>query len=147
MKYYDKIYDKMLSLTIMPTELCNFRCRYCYEKFEKGKMQEDIYKGIVKYLQKNLSSYSGLDISWFGGEPLLALDIIEKMSTDIYELCKLLKKPYMAGMTTNGYLLTPEVVERLLKYSHSKAETATSPAHFITSKHGATDGTGGPAWR
>lgn len=116
LKYYDKIYDKMLSLTIMPTEQCNFRCKYCYEKFEKGKMSEEVSAGVIKYLQKNMSSYSGLDISWFGGEPLLALDIIEKMSKEIYELCKKLKKPYLAGMTTNGYFLTPEILERLLKY-------------------------------
>jgi len=116
LKYYDKIYGRMLSLTIMPTEQCNFRCKYCYEKFEKGRMSEEISTGVIKYLKKNLSSYSGLDISWFGGEPLLAVDIIEKMSKEICQLCKKLKKPYLAGMTTNGYYLTPEILERLLKY-------------------------------
>lgn len=117
LKYYDKIYGRMLSLTIMPTEQCNFRCKYCYEKFEKGRMSEEISTGVIKYLKKNLSSYSGLDISWFGGEPLLAVDIIEKMSKEICQLCKKLKKPYLAGMTTNGYYLTPEILERLLKYT------------------------------
>ena len=115
LKYYERIFDRLLSLTFLTTEQCNFRCKYCYEDFEKGKMKDEVVNGVIRYLKKNLSSYSGVSIDWFGGEPLLALDVIEKFSVQAIELCKQVKKPYIAGMTTNGYLLTPEVFERLLK--------------------------------
>lgn len=115
LKYYDRIYDKTLTLTFLTTEQCNFRCKYCYEIFEKGKMSEEVITGVLRYLEKNLYAYSGLNISWFGGEPLLALDVIETFSEKAIMMCKQARKPYLAGMTTNGYLLTPEVFERLLK--------------------------------
>ena len=36
LKYYDSLYDPLCNLTILPTEQCNFRCKYCYEKFNQG---------------------------------------------------------------------------------------------------------------
>ena len=116
LKYYDRIFGRMLSLTLLATEQCNFRCKYCYESFTKGKMQDEVVDGVIRYLQKNISSYSGLEVSWFGGEPLLAPDIIEKFSKAAIRICASAQKPYRAGMTTNGYLLTPDRIERLLQY-------------------------------
>ena len=43
-------------------------------------MKDEVVNGVIRYLKKNLSSYSGVSIDWFGGEPLLALDVIEKFS-------------------------------------------------------------------
>ena len=37
---------KLLELIILPTEKCNFRCTYCYEDFELGKMPEAVQRGI-----------------------------------------------------------------------------------------------------
>lgn len=33
----ETIMNRNLRLIIMPTEQCNFRCRYCYEDFKLGK--------------------------------------------------------------------------------------------------------------
>lgn len=115
LKYYEQIFDRSLSLTLMPTEQCNFRCQYCYELFEKGRMNDNIVQGIYKYLQRSISSYSRLKISWFGGEPLLAMDVIENLSNKIIELCQKTHTPFSSEMTTNGYLLTAETVKKLIK--------------------------------
>ena len=45
-------------------------------------------------------------INWFGGEPLLAIDIIEEISEKIRGICANQKKTFIAGITTNGYELT-----------------------------------------
>lgn len=113
--YYDQIFDKNLTITLLVTEQCNFRCLYCYESFERGKMTESTINGIIAYLKRNLPFYSGLVINWFGGEPLLAADVVEKLSIQIIQLCKKLHKPYSATMTTNGYLLSSDRMEKLLK--------------------------------
>ena len=115
LKYYEQIFERSLSLTIMPTEQCNFRCQYCYESFKRGRMSDDVVRGIYKFLQRNISSYSRLNLHWFGGEPLLAMDIIENLSNDIIDLCKKTHTPFTAGITTNGYLLTDEIIKRLIK--------------------------------
>lgn len=39
MKHYDSIYDRTLSVTLLASEECNFRCKYCYEQFAGGNME------------------------------------------------------------------------------------------------------------
>lgn len=56
-----------------------------------------------------------MEICWFGGEPLLAMDVIENISKEVINICKKLKKLYNASITTNGFLLTPKNIEILLK--------------------------------
>lgn len=104
----------MLRLIVLPTEQCNYRCKYCYESFKKGRMLPEIQEAIIKFVQKNIHRFSGIRLSWFGGEPLLAMDIIETMSTRIMEICKKAKRKYISDITTNGYLLTESVFRKLL---------------------------------
>ncbi len=95
-----------LLLTIMPTEDCNFRCTYCYENHQKGKMTSDVQNSVVNFVQKNIKNYTMLNVGWFGGEPLEALDVVETLSKRLINICKTARKPYSAGMTTNGYNLS-----------------------------------------
>ena len=114
-KLYDFIYDNTLDLVIMPTMQCNFRCIYCYEDFVMGKMSEEAIESITNYLRRSLSKHSGLSIGWFGGEPLLAIRQMELLSEQAIKLCSYLKIPYSSSIVTNGYLLTPDVIKKLLK--------------------------------
>lgn len=72
-------------------------------------------ESFIKYLKKNLARYGSLNLEWFGGEPLLAPEIIEKVSAPAIEMCQKLGIPFRAGITTNGYLLTPEIMKRMIK--------------------------------
>lgn len=110
-------FDNYLRLTILPTEYCNFRCVYCYEHFKRGKMSEEVQKTIIESVDDQIDQFDGLIVSWFGGEPLEAIDIIENLSKEFLRICKNHKKVYSAGITTNGYELTVERV-RLLKKLH-----------------------------
>ena len=80
--------ERYLHLIIMPTEQCNFRCKYCYETFEKGKMSKALQDAIIKYVKKNILNYVGLSVVWFGGEPLMALDVVENLSENFIKICK-----------------------------------------------------------
>lgn len=109
----EQVMDNSLHLILLPTEQCNFRCKYCYETFKKGKMSENVQEAIITYVRKNIHKYTGLSVSWFGGEPLEALDVVEKLSGAFQNICKTAKRPYSAGMTTNGYNLSLEIYKRL----------------------------------
>lgn len=113
--YLKSIADSELLLTIIPTEKCNFRCKYCYESFPERDMNKEMQRAVILYLQKNIRKYTSLHIAWFGGEPLLAIDIIEEMSEEIKNLCRFYKIPFTASITTNGYLLDTENFKRLLR--------------------------------
>lgn len=110
----DYIYDSKLQLVIHVTRDCNFRCKYCFIDFSHQKMELIVQDEIIDYIRKNINKYSGVYISWFGGEPLMGMDVISNISEKIIEICKKVKKPYLAGITTNGYLLTPETIRKLI---------------------------------
>jgi len=113
--YLRGINRQSLGLVILPTENCNYRCKYCYESFERGKMSKDVQDGIVEYVNKNVHNYKAVNIGWFGGEPLLEVPMIEELSDRIMKICNQHHVPYLASVTSNGYLLTPDVLKRLLK--------------------------------
>src|SRR6266851_4736219 len=74
-----------LSLILLPTERCNFRCTYCYEKFKQGGMRNEVVQGVKSLLSRRIPTLHTLNISWFGGEPLLSLPIIEDLSHHIVD--------------------------------------------------------------
>jgi len=115
MVFFKQIFDSRLELTIMPTEDCNFRCKYCYETFEHGKMSPEMVQNVIDYVRKNMRNYTSMSVSWFGGEPLEAADVIDTLSQAFIRFCMERKIPYAAGITTNGYNLDQNVLEMLLK--------------------------------
>jgi len=115
LSHMDKVMGNNLSLGILPTEDCNFRCTYCYESFKEGKMSEDTQQGIISFVQKNISKYGNLAVEWFGGEPLEAVDVIFNLSKAFIDICHKWHKIYSAGVISNGYNLRFNIFKELLK--------------------------------
>ncbi len=103
-------------LILLPTEKCNFRCTYCYEDFKIGRMSKDTITGIKAFLEHRSSELNYLHISWFGGEPLLAKDIVFDVSSYASQLANIhTGLTYKSSMTTNGYYLTLSTLAELCK--------------------------------
>jgi ATP-binding cassette subfamily C protein len=79
-----------LGLTIAPTSDCNFRCIYCYEKdsIKPVTMDEKTQAALIKFVEGQISALQHLSVSRYGGEPLLALDIVEDMSNKLMAMCE-----------------------------------------------------------
>ena len=109
--------EELLSILIAPTMECNFNCPYCFEHHGKGFMTEEIQNEIITFIENSLKTHNhkNLFVYWFGGEPLLAIDIIAKMSQKIIELTKKYDIKYSSAMSTNGYLLTEKNINILEK--------------------------------
>lgn len=114
-KVFEMQERNILELIILPTENCNFRCVYCYETFSKPAMSFETQENIVNFVRNELKKKAGLSVGWFGGEPLLALDVIKNLSEKFISICREYKKPYRSAITTNGYFLNYETFKRLLK--------------------------------
>lgn len=112
-QFLTRYHEDYLNLHILPTEQCNFRCVYCYESFLRGSMSEEIRDGIKRYVERQ-KSVRTLEISWFGGEPLYAADVVTDLSRFFTEHCSTHGISHLASMTTNGYLLTPEVADEII---------------------------------
>lgn len=106
--------NQFLNLIILPTESCNFRCTYCYEDFAVGRMKKETILGIKALLENRCSDLNYLHISWFGGEPLVAKDIVYEISEHATELAyQYPNLLYKANMTTNGYFLDIDTITTL----------------------------------
>lgn len=107
--------SKRLSLTIAPTLKCNFKCLYCYEEDSErsNSLSEENQEKIINMVEKKLDYVTDLNITWYGGEPLLEFEIIKNLSRKFIQICKDKGVNYGAGIITNGYMLTPEIVSEL----------------------------------
>jgi MoaA/NifB/PqqE/SkfB family radical SAM enzyme len=95
--------DRPILAHIIPIRRCNLSCKYCneYDDFSKPVPLETMFQRIDK-----LASLGTTIVCISGGEPLLHPqldDIIRRVR----------KHGVIAGMITNGYLLTAERIERL----------------------------------
>jgi uncharacterized protein len=99
------ISSRAQELILLPTEKCNFRCEYCYEDFELGKMSESIQLAIERFVERRIDGLDQLTFSWFGGEPLVAKDVVLRLSAYAKKLCDQRSVRFLGGMTTNAYLL------------------------------------------
>ena len=106
--------EAVMSLVVLPHEGCNFRCLYCYERFEHGRMSPQLMCGLARFVTETLPHYEELRVSWFGGEPLLALRELCQLSDSFLDTCAAAGKRYSSSITTNGYLLSPSVVDALI---------------------------------
>jgi uncharacterized protein len=111
---YLRRYDSSeLSLIVLPTEDCNFRCVYCYESFLRGEMSPEIRSGIRRFIDGQ-TDLKRLDVHWFGGEPFLAPDVVVELTAWFRDHCKQSDIKFSSSATTNGSLLTPEVADKVI---------------------------------
>jgi uncharacterized protein len=129
-------YDRTrLGLVIAPTLACNMACKYCYEANKKGKMSTEVIEDIISFVDKQAKSLEQVDINWYGGEPLLALDVIEDLSLTLMDLGKDKHFIYTSSIITNGYLLSKEVVDKLVGLNVTVCQvTVDGPARLHNEK-------------
>lgn len=103
------------NLTINPTQDCNFKCWYCYENHIRSKMSKNIQSRIKLFVTKELKKrkLKYFSLNWFGGEPLLYFnEIVYPLSAYIKNATEEYNVPFSNSMTTNGYLLTQDIVDK-----------------------------------
>jgi uncharacterized protein len=106
-----------LGLTIAPTLDCNYNCFYCFEEHHQEYMTSAEIQSIVRYIETKKDIQS-LNITWFGGEPLMAADRI----IEFYEKFKQPIKAIYSSIITNGYYMTPEIVKMFKKNNINRVQ-------------------------
>jgi len=95
--------DHPLLAHIIPVRRCNLACKYCneFDDFSKPVQLETMFQRVDKLAELGTSV-----ITISGGEPLLHPEL-----DDIIHSIR--RHGMLAGLITNGYLLTGERIERL----------------------------------
>ena len=107
-----KYTNKKATITIVPSLACNFECVYCYENKTNECMSKETQDQVLIFFQSLLVDHhiSELNVCWYGGEPLLHMDIVEKLSMKVIAFCNEKGIRYHASIITNGYLVDHEIV-------------------------------------
>jgi uncharacterized protein len=105
-----------LELILMASEDCNFRCKYCYEDFAHGTMTPEVREGVKNLVRKRIKKLNRLHVGWFGGEPLYGWEAVQDLAPFFVEIAEANGVPFGTNMTTNGYLLTPDVADKLFAW-------------------------------
>ena len=109
-------------LTIAPTLDCNFRCKYCFETHPKGAMSPETQAALVSFAESRLARAKNFSVTWYGGEPLLAKEIIWLLSEKFLALCEKFSVEYDAFIITNASLLDDADIENFKRYKITGAQ-------------------------
>lgn len=95
------------------TEGCNLACSYCFEKNMLGykKMPLNIAVNAVDLLIDYSSDRPDLNITYFGGEPLLNYSVIRYTTDYAKQKAAARNKSIHFNMTSNGTLLTESMID------------------------------------
>jgi uncharacterized protein len=113
--------DRRTQLILNVTEECNFRCTYCvysgeYENFRPHSHTSMSWDVARKAIDEFLAHCGGIEspvISFYGGEPLLSMDLIRQCVAHARQQCP--REDLRFSVTTNGSLLTGEIADFLAK--------------------------------
>ena len=94
--------------TILPTTGCNARCFYCYEKGTTPiTMTTETASKVVRYILAHHGEEK-VSLSWFGGEPLYNVRVIDQICSELKER----DVTFKSKMISNGYLFDADMVRR-----------------------------------
>jgi len=113
-----------LNVTVLTTLQCNFACGYCYQGDRDDynrfadKMTLETAARVADWIADRLDVVrpEQLVLTFFGGEPLLNLPVMYDLAERMWQAALARGVTLHITIITNGLLLTPEVVDRLVPY-------------------------------
>jgi uncharacterized protein len=113
---------------------CNFACKYCYEGDLKGRiyMSEATAASLIDFIRKRFDqNKKALHLDFYGGEPLLSLNLIRNISGPLNQFTKERNASYTFGLVTNGSLFKRKAAEELVSLGLKTVKiTLDGPAHI-----------------
>jgi len=99
---------------------CNLNCSYCFAsqgkyQGERALMSFEVGKQAFDFLIANSGTRRNLEVDFFGGEPLMNLDVVKQLVAYARSIEKEHGKNFRFTLTTNGVLLDDETNEFLNK--------------------------------
>lgn len=111
-----------INLSILPNNICNFSCAYCYSAKGRSKQQlsfEDAKRTVDFFFNPQRNQSPRLTVSIFGGgEPLLSWNkVVYPIIEYIYKQAKEYSKEVVTTLITNGSLIPDDFVDICRRYS------------------------------
>ncbi|GIH09482.1 radical SAM/SPASM domain-containing protein [Rhizocola hellebori] len=113
--------------TILVTGYCNMACGYCGQEHHRTAAQSERVARLADRVEATIAGPATRDveITWFGGEPMLALRLIKQLSARFIAAAREHSVGYSARMATNGSLLTVATLAQLHHDCHLNSMEVT----------------------
>ena len=113
---------KALCLHVAHT--CNLNCSYCFAsqgKYhgDRALMSFEVGKQAFDFLIANSGTRRNLEVDFFGGEPSLNFDVVKQLVEYARSIEGKYNKNFRFTYTTNGMILTDEMMEFINKEMHN----------------------------
>jgi uncharacterized protein len=113
-----------LHLTVLTTLQCNFACDYCFQgdhgdyNTHADKMSLETAQRVAEWFERELDRLhpEKFVLTFFGGEPLLNLPVMYLLAERARRAADARGITLFTNIITNGLLLTPAVVDRMLPF-------------------------------
>lgn len=112
---------RIKSFVIYPTTECNARCFYCFahdDIIHGQKMSKETADSLLDFIVGHIEDGDEVVFRWFGGEPLMACDVIDYIICSFRE--RLNTTEYSSIITTNASLIDEKLLEHAVSVWHLK---------------------------
>ena len=118
LSYEMKKDDHIKALCLHVAHTCNLNCEYCFAsqgKYngERALMSFEVGKRALDFLVENSGHHHNLEVDFFGGEPLMNIEVVRQLVKYARSIEKENNKHFRFTLTTNGVLLNDEIDEFL----------------------------------
>ena len=108
-----------LTVVILTTTSCNFKCSYCYENgiSRNNSFKISNIKNILSLLKRYIANrkVNEIELTLFGGEPTLNWNFTKEFFIKFKEMCEYEEIKFKTDIITNGYLLDDKKINMLLE--------------------------------
>lgn len=125
--------ERAQTITFVVTEDCNLRCKYCYisHKSANKRMKLETAQRFLDYiLTADINIAESVIIDFFGGEPLLEIELIDQISDyfkiKAYELGHPWAWNYRFNFATNGVNYSSPAVQKYIRKNKGKVSIGIS---------------------
>ena len=115
-KFKEKSGDVIKALCLHVAHTCNLNCSYCFAsqgKYngERAVMSFETGKQALDFLVAHSGTRRNLEVDFFGGEPLMNLQVVKDLVAYARSIEKAAKKNFRFTLTTNGMLIDDDVID------------------------------------
>lgn len=148
-EYYSAFVNNNVGqLTLQVTQKCNLDCEYCvYSENYHNRHHADKWmtfetaRKAIDYLVSHSADAEVLSLGFYGGEPLLAFDLMKECT--LYAEKVFEGRRFLLNFTTNGTLLTEDKIDFLVEHGYTMMISLDGPEQvhnrhrkFVNSKIG-----------
>ena len=115
-KEFKKRQSVIKALCLHVAHDCNLACKYCFAcegeyHGPRGLMSFEVGKRALDYLIEHSGTRKNLEVDFFGGEPSLNFEVVKQLVAYGREKEKETGKNFRFTYTTNGIILTDEIMD------------------------------------